>query len=197
MAKRNTKAIHGLRSEKLNSAGRQGIGYYIPPTMDRNEWIKLRKLWNKKLQETNFDDIEQYSHDCSGHFSPFFVKTKHNNSIWGSSASAARQYSSETAEYYRRVGLFLHHADLWALFGRGKGGRRHYWLVWHMLRLLAKGATYQAIADFFGSSKCPPSLRGKKTYFFAYHHIERPKNKRAINKVMAEWWNKNREWLDE
>ncbi len=197
LAKKSTEALIKLRSENGNAGGRQGIGYFVPASTSKNEWKKLKRIWDKKLRNSNFDDIEQFSPDCTGHFSPFFTKTVGNNSVWGSSASVARQYDSSTLEYYRRVGIFLNHAPLWKLFGCGKGGHQHYWRVWHILKLTSEGATYQAIANFFKSKKCPPSIRGKKSYFFAYHHLERPTNKRAINRIMAKWWSENREWLEE
>lgn len=183
MAKRPTDELKAIRSENETRKYSQGIGYYLPPGMSPQEWRKLKKKWDKKLLSTGHDEIEQFSNDCTGHFSPFFTKTKHGKSLSGSSATVARIYKPDTEEYYRRLGLFYHHANFHNVF-RGKSR-----LYKRITKMLADGATYQQLVNWLRTD-APPSLRARKSIFWAFYHVK------YLEKKMKEWFSKHPDFLD-
>lgn len=177
MAKRNTQALKDLRSNKDTRNFTQGIGYHIPHDVTLKEFQKLKRKWDKILQDDGHDEIEQFSTNCTGHFSPFFIKSKHGRSLSGSAATVARIYKADTEEYYRRLGLFYHHANFHNVF---RGRARLYKRI---CKLLSEGATYQMLVDYIGSHKAPKSIRAKKSIFWAHYHVKH------LEERMSEWFN--------
>lgn len=182
MAKKRTEALLLLRSEHMVKNPDQGIGYFVPSTISKEEWIRIRKEWDTKLKNSGHNDIEQYSANCTGHFSPFFYKTAGSKSRSGSARTEAVQYRPETAEYYRRLGLFFHHAPLRDLF-RNKGTRRtNFYIFYHIIRIRKDGGTYQNMVDWLASDAAPPSIRAVKSIYWAYYHTKR------IEGIMRAWY---------
>ncbi len=168
MAKRDTRALD-FRSKHESRLTSGGIGYYVPPNVTTAEWKRTYKRWQKKLRDSGFDEIEQLSHDCTGHFSPFFTKTISNQSLSGSTTTVARIYKPETEEYYRRLALFFHHGPFHTLFGANR------WLYFHIVKLRKDGATLKDVAGKFNSKGCPKPIRGLKarfTIFFVWYHLQ-------------------------
>lgn len=177
--KRPTESLKAIRVKHDTRNFSQGIGYFVPDGMTMKEWQQLKRKWDAKLLASGHDEIEQFSTNQTGHFSPYFVKTKHNNSLSGSSATVAMLYRPETEEYYRRLGLFFYHAPLNKLF-RGK-----YWMYWHIIRLRKDGATYKDMIMWLRSSKAPPSLRSKKSIYWSFYHVN------YVEEVMQRWFDAN------
>lgn len=181
MAKKKTKALAELRSKHGLNRGTGGIGYFIPPSA-RNEWKQLYKTWSKKLQDSGFPEIEQFSTDCTGHFSPYFIKTAQNKSISGSSATVLRQYKPENAIYYRQLSIFFYHAPYKRLFGPNAS------LYYHIIKLRKDGATYKDIVACFNSARCPATVKKLKprfTIFFVWYHLQ------IIEPAINQWFKDN------
>jgi hypothetical protein len=175
-SKKGTEALKKIRSDNNSRNYNQGIGIHLPPNVPLKEYQKLKKKWDKILEAAGHDEIEQFSTNCTGHFSPFFIKSKHNRSLSGSSATVARTYKPDTEEYYRRLGLFYHHANFHNLF-RGKSR-----LYKRLVMLLKDGATYQNLVDYIKSERAPKSIRAKKSIFWAHYHVK------ILEAKMAEWF---------
>jgi hypothetical protein len=183
VTKRNTQALKAIRVKYDSRNYSQGIGYHIPNGMTLKEWQTLKRTWENKLLKSGHDEIEQFSSNSTGHFSPYFVKTKHNNSLSGSSATVARLYKPDTQEYYRRLGIFFYHAPLQKIF---KG---NYWMYYHIIRLRKDGATYQNLVDWM-RTKAPKSFRAKKSIFWAFYHVN------YLQDEMQKWFNANPEFKE-
>lgn len=182
--KTRTEALLKLRRERAVKRAGQGIGYFVPPTMSKDAWLKLRKTWDEKLRKSGHDEIEQFSHDCSGHFTPYFIKTHGNKTGFsGGVAEMARKYDPFKAEYYRRLGIFLHHANFHNIF-RGRS-RLYKRIVKHM----SEGATLQAMLHYF-EFKAPLTIRHKWSIFWIYTRVH------EVNAKMAAWFKRYPEWLD-
>lgn len=93
------KPLHRGRTKKFNT-------FILEPGQTLSEYNKLKKQWDNKLRASGFSDIEFVSR--TGQVSSFF----HGYS----SQTLANQYDWSKEEYYRRCGLFLHHANWKALF---------------------------------------------------------------------------------
>lgn len=182
MAKRTTKLLQ-YRSEKQSHKYSQGMGYHIPHGMNAEEWADLRRTWEAKLQKSNFPDIEQFSHDFSGHFSPFFTKTDQIKSRSGSSATEASQYRPDVAEFYRRVGIFRHHADLLTIF------KHQAYLYTFILEMLSDGTTYQEMVNWL-RKKAPRPLKATKSIYWAFYHVKN------IEEAMKKWFKDNPDMCD-
>jgi hypothetical protein len=151
--------------------------------MDLREWHRIVKLWNKRLASSGFNDIEQFSPDCSGRFSAMFYKDPQSRSITGSGASVTRRYNFASAEFYRRLGVFVHHAPLRKLF---KG---EVWRYKGLLKLWASGATSQEITEWLNRHKSPTVQLQRSIYWVHYRLKE-------LEVIVNKWWNENEEWLD-
>lgn len=88
-----------------------GIGHFIPQSISKNKYIKLKQKWDTKLAEIGLQDIEQS--DDEGFVSPVFA-ANHGMSSNMASSHLMRKYSPEKAEFYRLCTIFLTCFD-WSL----------------------------------------------------------------------------------
>jgi hypothetical protein len=108
------KPLHRGRTKKFNT-------FILEPGQTLSEFVKLKKQWDSKLKASGFSDIEFVTRD--GQASPFF------NGY--SSQTLANQYDWSKEEYYRRAGLFLHHANWKELYPSiERHINKYIWTLW-------------------------------------------------------------------
>jgi hypothetical protein len=183
LAKNRTRALQAIRSQYESRRYNQGIGYYVPEGVSREEWHKLVKTWNEKLAASGHHDIEQFSPDCSGRFSSVFYKDPQSRSITGSSASVVRRFKYSSQEFYRRLGLFRYHAPINEMF---KG---EVWRIRGFLKLWSEGATTQELTNWLNNHK-RPSIQQKISIWSVHYRTK------EIAALINKWWLENEDWLD-
>jgi hypothetical protein len=197
VAKKRTQALFDMRSKYESRNSIQGIGYYVPPHIPLDKWKKLCKKWTRILQTSGHDDIEQFSSDCTGHFSSFFFKTNKNQSLSGSAATVARLYKPANEYFYRRLRLFYHHGDLRrrSYFKTAlkllpdMPANARYTLLKNFLRLRMDGATHQAITNWL-RKEAPKTCRQKRSIWWVYYRIM------FIEKQAELWAKQNPEMME-
>lgn len=156
-----------------------GSEHILPPNISWSEYNKLRNKWYDLLQSQGHIDIEYFDRNGKGQASTLFKKGS-ETSYSGSSATISRNYSTETQEYYRLCGLFLHHADFKAIFGPKAR------IYKHIFMLHSEGVAYRAIARESHKSSWPFKKDAKHSVFWAHWHLKR------IIKAMWDWF-----WVSE
>ena len=159
----------------------QGIGYIEPNELgySRAEFKKLYNLWEQKLQESGFTDIEYRSPTHTGHFTPFFRQN-------GSTATFMRLYDPSTEEYYRLTRHFDSYMSERISSSRHTrwakafpGNAKLYRTLWY---LHIEGVPYRAVAKAFsgqhtkwvkGLRPVPASLVQPRSVFWAHDHTSR------------------------
>lgn len=162
------------------TAFEQGMGYTLealPPGMSRAEFKKTYSEWERKLQNSGFDDIEYRSPSHTGHFTPFFRQN-------GSTATFMRMYDPAKEEYFRLATHFDSYMNelvddrtRWSYVFRGKG--RLYRTLWY---LHIEGVPYRAIAKEFSGHKTKwtkglkpirANLIESRSVFWAHDNMQR------------------------
>ena len=84
------------------------INYIIPKDTTRQQFTELYKLWNKKLEQSGFHDIEVFVLDAESIQNSYF---RPSNSGYGDSHSFGTRIDTATADYYTMCENFLTNAN--------------------------------------------------------------------------------------
>lgn len=165
-SKARGKSISGL-------SGREtfGEGYFKPNSMPASEFRQLYKIWEDKLVQSGFKDIECRASDMSGCVHPYFREN-------GSSATFQQLYSKDVEEYYNLAGHFLHEFKFDEVFGIDA---ELYELLfyWHSnavslrkMILLLKGIPLNT-PNLKHVTPAPEHLRATKSVFYMFSHLNK------------------------
>lgn len=130
-----------------------GSGHIIPAGMSKDEYVKIKRKWDKKLANDGFVDIEVS--DDEGYVSPVFQK-QHGWTSNAASTDALRRHSPEKEQFYRLCSIFLQCFN-WNLLTKRKypefGGvtPRRLRAIW---ALYTEGYSTQEVHD-----KLPPTWK--------------------------------------
>lgn len=151
------------RSKQLKNITQQNFGseYYIPPNMSREEFIKLKKLWDEKLQNSGIFNIESQL-DSNGTVSSYLYTDPNSREISGSHYNISKTLNNFNAEYYRLVSIFLRHAKFKYVFkGKGKLIREYKTLM----NLHADGLSYREVVVEFNKRQKRYNKRLRSVYW--------------------------------
>ncbi len=147
------------------------MGYIEPHElgMPRKEFQRLYNLWESKLKQSGFDDIEYRSPSHTGHFTPFFRRN-------GSTATFQALYDPAKEEYFTLCRYFDSEFEWSKAF---KANTELYKTLW---RLHMDGVPYRAIAKAFSGQPnkymatlepVPAKLHRPCSVFWAFMHMQK------------------------
>lgn len=159
------------------------VEFILEPGQSLTEFNKLKKLWDRKLKQAGHVEIEHIS--ATGRTSRYFQG--YNSQTIGAN------YSEATAEYFRRCGLYLHHANWPKLYPT----RARYTLKW-MWELWCKGLKHQEITDLLAVRVLKQARRSRKkdaevapaSIYWVHTRIK------ELEQDMFDWFKKHPSYLD-
>lgn len=167
----------------------QGMRPVTPSNMTMTQYQKLFKEWNRKLQDSGHNDIENIYPTPVGTFTPFFRKDPQSMTLSRDSTHALEAYDSNTEEYYRMCRIYLEHCNWKQKFKRMHGAYKF------IFSMHTNGAAYNTIAKYFRTDAKtrlklrqkydvrPPSptILRRQSIFWVHTHIQK------ILACMFEW----------
>lgn len=172
------KRLHSRRPRKPQ------VEFILEPGQSLNEFNKLKRIWDKKLKQAGHADIEFISQ--TGRTSRYFQG--YNSQTIGAN------FSEQTLEYFRRCGLFLHHANFKELFSwRDRAMNYWLWTLW------CDGLNHQEITDRLAIKarqlerrRVKPRLnKQSKSIYWVHGRIK------AIEAIMFTWFESNKAVLED
>ena len=138
------KPVRTTKPGRIRTTHAQGVGYFIPDSMPNQDWQRVKKLWDSKLADSGFHDIELFSHALDGHFLPMFSR----NSIEKNTKTQAGERPDAIAGYFDFCSTFYEHCRWNRVFKR-----KQFHLPWQhyreIFRLHKDGVSYTDICNAF------------------------------------------------
>ena len=151
-----------------------GSPYVIPKGLSLSEFQALITTWDNKLTQSGHEEIEM--RNARGLVAPTFRKTtKYKGSRSGSSYTTASQYKPDVEEYYRLMGLFLHHANLRYYF------RARIRIFKAIMNWTIQGYSYERFLKVLDSDGVCPTIRQKKSIFWMHLRMQ------ELERAMFDW----------